>query len=248
MSLFTQWVPADWSEEPHTEELEAYADRHDRLLRRGRAELQGVDPAPRHRRAVRDGARVRPDRRQHLPRRAVAGAAVPHAPGARLRRLPHADRRACTTAARPPTPAAASAASPAGRRPGPRSPTRRPASGRASCASVRPPDRDRSRLADAGRRRWRRCSRRAPSRSSAPARGRARFGAADGRRGDPEPGRPRGPPGQPALRPRSTGAAACPSLADLPRAGRPGAARRAATPRWRPQLALAAARAATGRR
>ncbi len=27
MSLFTQWVPADWSTEPHTEELEAYADR-----------------------------------------------------------------------------------------------------------------------------------------------------------------------------------------------------------------------------
>jgi phytoene dehydrogenase-like protein len=27
MSLFTQWVPHDWSEEPHTEELEAYADR-----------------------------------------------------------------------------------------------------------------------------------------------------------------------------------------------------------------------------
>jgi len=27
MSLFTQWVPSDWSEEPHTEELEAYADR-----------------------------------------------------------------------------------------------------------------------------------------------------------------------------------------------------------------------------
>ncbi len=27
MSLFSQWVPADWSEEPHTEELEAYADR-----------------------------------------------------------------------------------------------------------------------------------------------------------------------------------------------------------------------------
>ena len=27
MSLFTQWVPEDWSEEPHTEELEAYADR-----------------------------------------------------------------------------------------------------------------------------------------------------------------------------------------------------------------------------
>jgi phytoene dehydrogenase-like protein len=27
MSLFTQWVPADWANEPHTEELEAYADR-----------------------------------------------------------------------------------------------------------------------------------------------------------------------------------------------------------------------------
>ncbi len=27
MSLFTQWVPQDWNEEPHTEELEAYADR-----------------------------------------------------------------------------------------------------------------------------------------------------------------------------------------------------------------------------
>jgi phytoene dehydrogenase-like protein len=26
-SLFTQWVPADWSEEPHTQELAAYADR-----------------------------------------------------------------------------------------------------------------------------------------------------------------------------------------------------------------------------
>jgi phytoene dehydrogenase-like protein len=27
MSLFTQWVPADWNEKPHTEELQAYADR-----------------------------------------------------------------------------------------------------------------------------------------------------------------------------------------------------------------------------
>jgi phytoene dehydrogenase-like protein len=27
MSLFTQWVPSDWSNEPHTEELAAYADR-----------------------------------------------------------------------------------------------------------------------------------------------------------------------------------------------------------------------------
>jgi phytoene dehydrogenase-like protein len=27
MSLFTQWVPSDWNAEPHTAELEAYADR-----------------------------------------------------------------------------------------------------------------------------------------------------------------------------------------------------------------------------
>jgi phytoene dehydrogenase-like protein len=27
MSLFTQWVPKDWNEAPHTAELEAYADR-----------------------------------------------------------------------------------------------------------------------------------------------------------------------------------------------------------------------------
>ncbi|HEX3823979.1 MAG TPA: NAD(P)/FAD-dependent oxidoreductase [Mycobacteriales bacterium] len=27
MSLFTQWVPAEWSEQPHQDELEAYADR-----------------------------------------------------------------------------------------------------------------------------------------------------------------------------------------------------------------------------
>ncbi|WP_167098429.1 NAD(P)/FAD-dependent oxidoreductase [Mycobacterium sp. DL592] len=27
MSLFTQWVPAEWANEPHTEELEAYTDR-----------------------------------------------------------------------------------------------------------------------------------------------------------------------------------------------------------------------------
>ena len=27
MSLFTQWVPSDWNEQPHTTELQAYADR-----------------------------------------------------------------------------------------------------------------------------------------------------------------------------------------------------------------------------
>ena len=70
-----------------------------RHLRPGRARLQGVDHAPRRRRPARDGAGVRPDRRQHLPRRAVAGAAVPHA--ARHRATPTTARRSpgCTTAA-----------------------------------------------------------------------------------------------------------------------------------------------------
>ena len=37
MSLFTQWVPAEWADAPHTEELDAYADRRDRPLRPGGA-------------------------------------------------------------------------------------------------------------------------------------------------------------------------------------------------------------------
>ena len=88
-------------------ELDAYADRVIATGRRGRARIHRVDPAPQGDRPARDGARVRPDRRQHLPRRAVARSAVPHAPGAGLRRLPHADRAACTRPVRRPTAAAA---------------------------------------------------------------------------------------------------------------------------------------------
>ena len=91
MSLFTQWVPADWSREPHREELENVRRPGDRHLQRGRAQLQERHPAQGRRRPLRDGARLRADRRQHLPRRAVPRAALPHAPGARLRRLPDAD-------------------------------------------------------------------------------------------------------------------------------------------------------------
>ena len=129
MSLFTQWVPAEWADAPHTEELDAYADRRDRHLRPGGAGLQGVDHAPRRRRPARDGGGVRPDRRQHLPRRAVAGAAVPHA--ARRPATPTTAPRSpgCTTAAPARTPAAACAAFPVGRRPARRSPTRRRACG-----------------------------------------------------------------------------------------------------------------------
>ena len=51
MSLFTQWVPADWNPEPHTDELEAYADRLIDLYDEVAPNFKSVDPAPRHRRA-----------------------------------------------------------------------------------------------------------------------------------------------------------------------------------------------------
>ena len=92
MSLFTQWVPHEWADEPHKDELEAYADRMIDCYEEVAPGFRELDHAPRHRRAARDAGGVRPHRRQHLPRRALARAAVPHATGARLRRLPHADQ------------------------------------------------------------------------------------------------------------------------------------------------------------
>ena len=89
MSLFTQWVPSEWASEPHAGRAGEVRRPGDRHLQRGRAQLQGRDPAPRRRRPLRDGAGLRPDRREHLPRRALARAALPHAPGPRLRRLPN---------------------------------------------------------------------------------------------------------------------------------------------------------------
>ena len=94
MSLFTQWVPHTWSDEPHQAELDAYADR----VIDGYNEL-----APNFKQSVIHRQVIGPyemehdyglDRRQHLPRRAHARAAVPHAARTRLRRLHDADRRA----------------------------------------------------------------------------------------------------------------------------------------------------------
>ena len=94
MSLFTQWVPSEWSEEPHQEELEAYADRvidlYDEVAPNFKASILHRDVVGPYEMEHEYGL----DRRQHLPRRAVARAAVPHAPGTRLCRLPHPDRRA----------------------------------------------------------------------------------------------------------------------------------------------------------
>ena len=92
---------------PHPAELDAYADRviagYDELAP-GFTQLGHPPPGDR---ALRDGARVRADRRQHLPRRAHARAAVPHAAGARLRRLHDARSTGCTSARRRRTAAAA---------------------------------------------------------------------------------------------------------------------------------------------
>ncbi len=106
MSLFTQWVPSDWNEEPHQEELEAYADRMIDCYNELAPNLKGAIFASRCRRAVRDGARVRSDRGQHLPRGAVVGAALPHEARTGLRGLPDADLQVSTTGARRPTAAA----------------------------------------------------------------------------------------------------------------------------------------------
>ena len=62
-----------------------------RPVRAGRTGLHQPDPAPSGDRPARDADRVQPDRRQHDPRRAVGGPAVPHAPSARLRRLHDSD-------------------------------------------------------------------------------------------------------------------------------------------------------------
>ncbi len=93
MSMFTQWVPESWSEEPHRDGARGLRGPVDGPIRAGGARLQGPDPASADHRALRHGAGVRTDRRQHLPRRAHGGSALPHAPGAGVRRLPDADPR-----------------------------------------------------------------------------------------------------------------------------------------------------------
>ncbi len=46
MSLFTQWVPEDWSTQAAHRGTRGVRGPDDRLLQRARAELQGLDPAP----------------------------------------------------------------------------------------------------------------------------------------------------------------------------------------------------------
>ena len=91
MSCFVQYAPY----QPEGRQLGRparsvwrHGDRHDR---RARAEHQGHHSASAGADAARYRARLRSDRRQHLPGRADARAAVLSAPGAGLGAVPHAD-------------------------------------------------------------------------------------------------------------------------------------------------------------
>ena len=68
VSMFTQWVPHTWAGSQPSDELGAYADR---VIARVDAVAPGFTDSILHKpgdRPVRDGARLRADRRQHLPR------------------------------------------------------------------------------------------------------------------------------------------------------------------------------------
>ena len=94
VSLFTQWCPAGVGRRASRGGARRLRGPRDRRLRRARAGVHRLGPAPAGDRAARDGTGVGADRRQHLPRRALGRAAVPHAAGAGVRRLPHPDPRA----------------------------------------------------------------------------------------------------------------------------------------------------------
>ncbi len=94
MSLFTQWVPAEWADAPHTEELDAYADRvidtYDQVAPGFKASITHRDVVGPHEMEQEYG---------------LIGGNIFHGelsleqlfhmrPGSGLRRLPHADRRA----------------------------------------------------------------------------------------------------------------------------------------------------------
>ena len=134
MSLFTQWVPADWSEEPHTAELEAYADRmidcYNELAPNFKASILHRDIVGPYEMEQEYGlvggnifhGELSLEQLFHMRPAPATRTTGPRCP-------------ACTTAARPRTRAAGCAGSPAGRRPGRRSRTRRARSGPGRCAS-----------------------------------------------------------------------------------------------------------------
>ena len=109
MSMFTQWVPAEWADEDGPRGRARGVRRPADRARRTRSRPNFKDSIM-HRQIIgphADAAGLGADRRQHLPRRADGGPAVPHAAGAGIRGLPHADQAGCTRRRAPPMPAAA---------------------------------------------------------------------------------------------------------------------------------------------
>ena len=85
VSLFTQWVPHTWSRGAPSRRARGVRRSRDPGLRRRGPWVRSVGRRASGDRALRHGDRVEPDRRQHLPRGALGGSAVPHAAGTGLR-------------------------------------------------------------------------------------------------------------------------------------------------------------------
>ena len=101
--MFSQWVPHEWSAEPHRDELEAYADRIIDLY---------TELAPNFKGAVIDRQVIGPyDMEQDLGLiggnifhgRADRGSALPPAPLPRIRGLPNPHQGSVSRGHRPPT-------------------------------------------------------------------------------------------------------------------------------------------------
>src|SRR5438093_1320786 len=67
VSLFTQWCPAEYADEPHPRRAGRVRQPGDRRLRRARTGVQRLGAPPAGDRAARDGTGVGADRGQHLP-------------------------------------------------------------------------------------------------------------------------------------------------------------------------------------
>ena len=93
MSCFVQYAPYKLAPGLHWDtEKEKFGDTVIDTIAEYAPNIRRHHPAPPGRHAARSRARVRPDRRQHLPGRAFARATLLPAPGRRLGAVPHADQ------------------------------------------------------------------------------------------------------------------------------------------------------------
>ncbi len=92
-SMFSQWVPHEWSRSRIASRAGGIRRPRDRPLYGAGAQLPERGDRPAGDRPLRHGAGARPHRRQHLPRGTDGGSALPHAAVAGLRGLSHPDPR-----------------------------------------------------------------------------------------------------------------------------------------------------------